>query len=84
MFIPVAEKLHGPLFLAMAKSVNYERLDPSFLDDLPGFPLVVQLPMSGPDTRVDGHPTWNPLTVEELREQRFDRNFKNSVIDAEA
>ena len=34
----------------MARSVNYEELDPSFLNDLPGFPLVVQLPMSGPDT----------------------------------
>ena len=32
--------------------------------------------MSGPDTRVDGHPTWNPLTVEELREQCIDRNLK--------
>ena len=73
---PVAANLHGPLFLAVARSVNCEELDPSFLDDLPGFPLVEQLPMSGPDTRVDGHPTWNPLTVEELREQRLDRNLK--------
>ena len=68
---PVTAKLHGPLFFAMAKSVNYEELDPSlFFCDLSGFPLVGQLPRSGPDTRVGGHPTQNPLTVEELREQR--------------
>ena len=72
---PVPAKLHGPLFLAMARSVNYERLDPSFLNDLPGFPLVGQLPTSGPDTRVGGLPTKAPLTVEELREQRFGRNL---------
>ena len=79
---PVTAKLRGPLFFAMAKSVNYEELDPSFLSDLPGFPLVGQLPTSGPDTRVGGHPTENPLTVEELREQRFDRNFSKIVIVA--
>ena len=73
---PVAARLNLPLFHSLFTELNYQALDPNLLDDLAGFPLVGQLPRSGPDARPDGRPTWNPVEVEQLRRERKDRNVR--------
>ena len=73
---PVAQRLNLLLFRSLYAELEYSALDPTLLDDLVGFPLVGQLPHSGPDTKPKSKPTWSPTTVGQLRQEREERNMR--------
>ena len=68
----LARKLHGPLFIALIKSTNYDQFDANLAEDIAGSPLIGMLPPSGSDVREKiGSPcTSHSISEMELAERR--------------
>ena len=47
----LAEKIHGPLCQELIAATGYDKFDEELAEDIAGFPLLGELPPSGPDVR---------------------------------
>ena len=71
---PLAQKMHGPLFTLLVQETGYSAFDATLANDIAGFPLLGQLPPSGPDVKElkSAGPT---MSIEELLAHRRVENL---------